>query len=147
MDHTRSRVIALQQFHETWILVLHARRRTELKAELPIWIGMEEVIARVVYDEDMGALPCGTANAVEYRPQVEIGDHASKPPTIGCKQRRGNPHGRNTRSVDHPTRPFEVNRRDVNVAGRKGDRLLEIFPIAILLKVRVGYRLDCATCS
>src|ERR1700704_4519447 len=100
---------------------------------------MEEIIARVVYDVDIAALACGSADAIEYRPQIEIGDHNSKPPPIECKQGRGDPHGRNTRCVDDPLRLFEVDRRDVNVAGGKRDRLLEIIPIARLLKLRVEH--------
>src|SRR5262249_60637983 len=102
IDDTRCRIVAPQQFHETWILVLHARRRTELKAELAIWIRMEEVIARIVYDVDTAALACGPANAIEHRPQVEIGDHNSKPPTIRGKPWPGNPPDPHIRLLTPP---------------------------------------------
>src|SRR5262245_47638962 len=108
---------------------------------------MQEVIARVVYDVDVATWACGPANAVEYRPQVEIRDDNSKPPTIGGKQRRSNARGRNTGCLDHSVRRFQFNRRDVNVASGKGLRLLEIIPIAITLEFRVGHRADCAACS
>src|SRR5262245_16519661 len=108
---------------------------------------MEEVIARIVHDVDMAASACGPANAIEHRPQVEISDDNAKPLAIECKQRRGDPHGRNTRCVDDPTRLFEVDRGDVNVAGRERDRLLKIVPIASGLKLRDGQSADCATYS
>src|SRR5262249_39420939 len=110
VDDTRARLIAQQQFHETWIFVLHPRRRTKPKAEFAIWIGMEEVIARVVHDIDVAVLEWGGGDPIEKRAAVEIGDHNSRPPTIGCKQRRGDLHGRNMWCVDHPTRLFEVYR-------------------------------------
>ena len=84
-DDPRSRIIALQQFHQPGVFVLHTRRRTHLKAELALYIGMEEIIARVVHDVDAAAFACSTANAVEYGPQIQIGDDDSKPPTIRCK--------------------------------------------------------------
>src|SRR5260221_9911391 len=41
----------------------------------------------------------------------------------------------------------ELDRRDVNVAGRQRDRLFEIVPIAIALKLCVGYGADGAARS
>ena len=147
IDEPRCRIVAPQQFHETWILVLQPRGRTELKTELAIWIRMEEVIARIVYDVDTAALACGPANAIEHGPQVEIGDHNSKPPTVGGKHRRGNPHDRHMRDLDDALVLSKLDWRDVNVPRRQCDRLLEIIPIAHGLKLRVGYRADGAARS
>jgi hypothetical protein len=82
----------LQEFRQSGIVVLHPRRRTALKRELTIWIGVQKEIARVVDDVDAAPLARGGANAIEYRPQVEIGDHNSEPAAIRCNQRRGDPY-------------------------------------------------------
>src|SRR5262249_59334863 len=49
IDEPRRRIVAPQQFHQTWILVLQTHRRTELKTELAIRIRMDEETARIVY--------------------------------------------------------------------------------------------------
>ena len=89
---------------------------------------MEEVIARVVYDVDVAAWTYGPANAVEYRPQVEICDHNPKPPTIRCKQRRSNPRGRNTGCLDHSARRFQFWKGWLEraVPHIRGPRVLEV---------------------
>ena len=108
---------------------------------------MQEVIARIVYDIDMASLACGPTNSIEHRPQIEIGDHNSKPATIGGKHWRGNPHYRNMRDLDGALVLSELDRRDINIAGRQCDCLFEIISIAIALKLCVGYRADGAAHS
>src|SRR5215470_17807321 len=89
----------------------------------------------------------GGANAIEYRPQVEIGDYDCEPAAIRGNQRRGDPHARNTRRAGRPARLFELDRGDVNVSGRKRYRLLEIVLIAVVLQLCVGCGAACPACS
>ena len=144
VEDTRGRLVALQELHQRRIVVLHPRRRTALKGELAVWVGMQKEIARLVDDVDAAPLTRGGANAIEYRPQVEVGDHDSEPASAAISGAAT--HGRNAGASD-PARLLELDRRDVNVAGRKRDRLLEVVLITVVLQLRLGRGTACATFS
>src|SRR5262249_4729825 len=52
-----------------------------------------------------------------------------------------------TRRAGRPARLFELDRRDVNVAGGKRDRPLELVVMAVVLQPRLGCGAACPTCS
>ena len=110
LNHLRRRLATSQHAAQRRKIVLQARRRAELEAELASRIGMDQIVAVAVDDVNCAAGSGVLAHTREWPTQVDIYDHNPEWPPVRPHDRGRRPNDRQMWRVDRSVLPIELDR-------------------------------------
>ena len=94
---------------------------------------MNEIVAAFVDDIDCFPRPHRGAQAVERGPHVDVDDENAERRAVRRENRCRDAQRRYRRHHDHPAILLQIEGRDIEVARRQLDRLLEEGPLSLAL--------------
>jgi hypothetical protein len=124
--------------------MLPKERLVEFEAEFAIAVGSDKKIAAIVDDINAPALICRGTDQIEYRPQIEIDDENAERAVIARVNWGRNPQRRYMRHLDDAMSSMEVDRRNIDGARGKTDRLFEVIAVGFALQFAVRHIPDRA---
>src|SRR3982751_6467712 len=110
LNHLRRRLATSQHVAQPRKIVLQARRRAELEAELASRIGMDHIVAVAIDDVDCAAGSGLLAHPSEWSTQVDIYDHNPEWPPVWPHDRSRRSNDRQVWRVDCSVLPIELDR-------------------------------------
>ena len=111
----------------------------ELEAKLPARIGMQQIVSLAVDDVDVAAAARRRPDRREQRVEIDVDHHDAEGLSVRRLQRRRDAQHGHVRLRDCPVVLVEVDRRDIDLAGRQRDRLREVFAHGAPLQLGVGH--------
>src|SRR5260221_13397586 len=111
LNHLRRRLATSQHAAQRRKIVLQARRRAELEAELASLIGMDQIVAVAVDDVNCAAGSGVLAHTREWPTQVDIYDHNPEWPPVRPHDRSRRPNVRQMWRIRRAVGPTQRARR------------------------------------
>ena len=106
-------------------IVLHPKRHSDLEAELPRRVRMDQIVSPAIDQEHLQAVVGGRTDTGKCRPQIEGDDHHPERRAVRLLQRCREVQDRHMRLFDDAVLAAQPDRRYIDLAGGQLDRLLQ----------------------